>query len=427
MGVHYFIVLGLFGALVPEVSALMGTVAAPPPISTVKLQKQYVPIKRGDRVVAHKTAFFGTVHVGAPSAQTFTVVFDTGSGHVFVPTKECKSEACSTHRQYDRQQSSSAIDIDYDGVAIDPKVDERDQVALAFGTGEIAGEFVKEVVCLDRGAKSRAEALKRPDCVGLRLIMAVEMTPDPFASFAFDGVIGLGLGALSLHEEFNFFGQMSKQGLIAQPRFGVFLAQNDDDDSEIAFGGHDERRVSSPLRWAPVHSPELGHWQLRIKSVRVGNETVSLCEGKSCYTIVDSGTSLLGVPKQITSNLHHMMARQLSKDDDLSTTDCRKVSGPPIVFEMDDFSVQLEAEDYSRPAPMHVQSEDGSEMYGFCRASLLPVAMEEPLSKNLFIWGEPMLRKYYTAYDWQMKQIGFAEPRQPSKAAASFVDPVVTV
>eukprot|EP00747_Dinoflagellata_sp_TGD_P146289 gnl/TRDRNA2_/TRDRNA2_176677_c0_seq7.p1 gnl/TRDRNA2_/TRDRNA2_176677_c0~~gnl/TRDRNA2_/TRDRNA2_176677_c0_seq7.p1 ORF type:complete len:289 (+),score=57.57 gnl/TRDRNA2_/TRDRNA2_176677_c0_seq7:88-867(+) len=259
--------------------------------------------------------------------------------------------------------------------------------------------------------------------------MAVEMTPDPFATFAFDGVIGLGLEALSLHEEFNFFGQMSKQGLITQPRFGLFLAQNDEDDSEITFGGHDERRVSSPLRWAPVQSPELGHWQLRLKSVTVGNQTVSLCEGSSCYAIVDSGTSLLGVPKQITSNLHYMMARQLASGEDQSITDCRKVAGPPIVFELEDFTVQLEAEDYSRPAPMNVKSEDGSETYGFCRASLLPIAMEEPLSSNLFIWGEPMLRKYYTAYDWGKKQIGFAHPRQPSKAATDdiLMEPVVTV
>ena len=48
-----------------------------------------------------------------------------------------------------------------------------------------------------------------------------------------------------------------------------------------------------------------------------------------------------------------------------------------------------------------------------CRASLLPVDDAEVLGPKAWILGEPALRKYYTAYDWHGKRIGFAPSVQP--------------
>jgi len=56
---------------------------------TVQLSKQYVPVETNGGSVVHKTAYFGTVHVGFPVPQKFTVVFDTGSAHLFLPSSGC--------------------------------------------------------------------------------------------------------------------------------------------------------------------------------------------------------------------------------------------------------------------------------------------------------------------------------------------------
>merc|ERR1712066_737742 len=42
-----------------------------------------------------------------------------------------------------------------------------------------------------------------------------------------------------------------------------------------------------------------------------------------------------------------------------------------------------------------------------CHPTLMPMDVPEPLGPKLFILGEPVLRKYYTAYDWDKKRIGF--------------------
>mmetsp|Transcript_101536 Transcript_101536/g.160561 ORF Transcript_101536/g.160561 Transcript_101536/m.160561 type:complete len:125 (+) Transcript_101536:3-377(+) len=43
-----------------------------------------------------------------------------------------------------------------------------------------------------------------------------------------------------------------------------------------------------------------------------------------------------------------------------------------------------------------------------CAPRLMPVNFPAPLGPKLFIFGEPLLQKYYTVYDWSKEQVGFA-------------------
>merc|ERR1719262_1002249 len=47
-----------------------------------------------------------------------------------------------------------------------------------------------------------------------------------------------------------------------------------------------------------------------------------------------------------------------------------------------------------------------------CRSLFLPVDMKPPFGPKLFIWGEPVLRRYLTVYDLANKRIGFSLARQ---------------
>jgi len=323
------------------------------------------------------------------------------------------------HQRYSSSESGSAIHIDHSGKPVPEDAAERDQVSIAFGTGDVLGEFVRDVVCLsEHSALNTSQLQESGDCISVRVITATEMTEEPFYNFDFDGVVGLGLGALAVDPEFSYFGEMAKRGILPKPQFGFFLSMNDEVPSELSFGGHDETRVSEPLRWAKVMHPELGYWQVQIKSITIGGVSVPACDSGKCVGIVDSGTSLLGVPSQTIRDVHWKLARKIPGD--ASELDCRHVGGPQVVFDMGGIEISLGAEDYSRPTAMRVESNTTGTVQVVCRASLLPVDMGADGGNPLtWILGEPVLRKYYTTFDWKEEEIGFALAKQPPVGESS--------
>lgn len=409
---------------------------------TVPLQKQYVPVPTKDGTIfGYKTSYFGEVTTGSDQRQRFTVVFDTGSGHFLLPSTACKSPACAISKRYDRHKSPSVVDIEMDGRPLNASDSTRDQVSIAFGTGQVLGEFVEEEVCLGRG---------KTGCVNLRAVMALELSDDPFKIFAFDGVLGLGLDPLSLNQRFNFFGEMIGQKSKMPPHFAIFLSRSDEGESKITFGGHDERLATTPFEYVPIAKPELGFWQVQIMSVKIGDEFIEECENGACHAILDSGTSLFGVPREVHRTMHAKLARPIPKELESSPDgiDCRTVPGKKIIFNLGGgIFVSLQEEDYSRPVPVNMTvpakntsnsssnitsnsnisgngstSEEQKDAYKLmCRSFLLPVDKEgSSLGSKVFIFGEPFLRRYYTLWDFEKKRVGFslAGPHLPRSEAA---------
>mmetsp|Transcript_41013 Transcript_41013/g.112849 ORF Transcript_41013/g.112849 Transcript_41013/m.112849 type:complete len:482 (+) Transcript_41013:266-1711(+) len=415
----------------------------------VPLHRQRVPVRSEDGIVSFKSVYFGTVFLGMPR-QRFSMVFDTGSGHVIVPSVGCHSETCTMHSRYDPRLSSKSEEVDYDGTPIQAGAP-RDQITVAFGTGEVTGQFANELLCLGtdqeepppkEAARSQAgkaflgetnasirDALDEvpPECIPVRIVMATEMTQEPFASFTFDGVLGLGLEGLALAPEFSYFGMLAKLGQLAHGSFGVFLADSDDDFSEISFGGHNPDRVSSALTYVPVAMPELGYWQVQILAVRVGGKPMDFCNDGQCRAVVDTGTSLIAVPGAFADPLQDALESSLQDPEPqaASALNCRDAVGPLLEFDIDEngATLTLGPGDYARSS-IQTAEDDADEAVDAaakalggedvappqeakCRPTLMPIDLPEPLGPKLFILGEPVLRKYYTTYDWQLKRVGF--------------------
>lgn len=376
-------------------------------VISIPLTKQLVPVKRNGVQVSHKSAYFGTVQLGGTAhTQEFSMVFDTGSGHVIVPSDSCQSPSCVVHRRFNSKESASAVDIQVDGSPV-VKGDDRDQVTVGFGTGQVTGEFVSETVCLGvKGANGHGGVGR---CArGMKVVTGIEMSDEPFKAFSFDGVIGLGLPALSLDPSFSFFNQLSSQGRIVQPHFGLFLADSDTQPSEISFGGHNPKRLQSSLEWAPVTQPELGYWQIRVKAIRVAGKEIDYCSDGTCRAIVDTGTSHFGVPIPLIDQLQGALSTTHSANE---TVDCRDATGPDVEVELEGFALTLGTRDYARRLPFATENPESN----VCRPRLMRVGLPAPLGPKMFILGEPVLRKYYTVFNWGDKKVGFGVSQQDSE------------
>jgi len=368
---------------------------------TVELHRQRVPVRGPSGEISYKSVYFGTIFLGGPNPQEFSVVFDTGSGQVIVPSESCQSPTCRVHRRYDQRLSTgppAAQDVDYDGTPVDYGGD-RDQITVSFGTGEVTGEFVQESLCLGTVDRVMDSGGKVDDeCIWIRVVSATEMTDDPFQAFSFDGVLGLSLAGLALAPEFSFFNMMVQQGKVSEPSFGVFLGDHDGEPSEICFGGRNEERIASDIEWVPVTLPDMGYWQVMVKDILVGNKSLDFCDDGSCRAVVDTGTSLLAVPKVFVSDLQAEILHGQPATLPV-VADCTMAGLPSLTFVLDGMSLHLEGSDYSRMSGNH------------CRPALMPFEIAEPLGPKLFILGEPVLRKYYTIYNWKQQQVGFGKAK----------------
>eukprot|EP00933_Yihiella_yeosuensis_P046312 TRINITY_DN4182_c0_g1_i2.p1 TRINITY_DN4182_c0_g1~~TRINITY_DN4182_c0_g1_i2.p1 ORF type:complete len:540 (+),score=97.08 TRINITY_DN4182_c0_g1_i2:275-1894(+) len=450
-------------------------------VFSVQLKRQQIPLHSSDGIVHHKSAYYGNIHIGSPP-QEFQVVFDTGSGHLVVPSIMCRSETCRNHHRYRRRASSLAQDIDVDGSPVQPN-QARDQITVSFGTGEVTGIFVRDQVCLgpapvdvvtagsaaatsllqvdrsklktvaapveDLEEDDSDEASQRPKhgCVDLRMVAATEMTEDPFASFEFDGVLGLGLPSLSQTPEFNFLEAAapagSWQSLVpgTERMFGVFLAKSSEEQSEITFGGWKDEHFKdgAELAFCTAHNKEDGYWQIDVFGIKVDGKPLDFCDD-GCRAVVDTGTSLLGVPSALGPLLVDLLRHPASGRGPGSCSG----PGPKLEIDLGNFTVVLDPADYARPeivdgsddvkessdhdaqvtsdvhnvtdvdeghsknSSISIANEPAEE---FCVPMVMHIDLPEPLHPRTLILGEPVLQRFYTVFDATVPRVGFVEAR----------------
>lgn len=169
--------------------------------------------------------------------------------------------------------------------------------------------------------------------------------------------------------------------------------------------------MKGPLSWSPVLSPEEGHWRVGVDNVTIGNTVIDVCATGNCSAIVDTGSSLLGVPRATMKSIFKETLRIVPGARSVEGIDCRNVPGTPIVFHMaGGFEITLGADGYSRPGPGTMRRPDGDQIV--CQSIVLPVdIMETPV----FVFGEPVLQRYYTSFDADQRRIGFALARHESE------------
>jgi hypothetical protein len=342
----------------------------------------------GHRRSGQASEYYGQVIVGSPP-QKFMVVFDTGSGNLLLPSKECVDEACTSHKRFDSGLSATALQIAYadqptNVVAPDGS---RDVVTITFGTGEMSGVYIRDNICLGAG----------DICCKANFVAATEESDEPFSLVPFDGILGLSLPQMAEGPAFSVLDRLVESGVLQDGVFGVFFG-NEGEQSEITFGTYKREQMATELFWAPITIP--GYWQVAMDDITLANKNLGLCTGEhKCQVAVDTGTSLLAGPSEVVSTL----VEKLQVADDCSNLQ----SLPDLGFIVGDHILNLKPEDYV------------AETSDRCSVGLMSLDIPPPKGP-LFIFGDPFLRKYYTVYDRKKMRVGFAlakhKPTPPGAA-----------
>jgi hypothetical protein len=293
-----------------------------------------------------------------------------------VPGSKCDDKACTSHRRFESENSTSAIQIGWADEPKKPMVDDdRDTKSLMMLGADVSGEFVRDKICI--GAKGQM-------CGVTDFVTLLEEGDDPFAQLAFDGVLGIAPTSQDA-KEFNFLDSLFSKRKAGASMISLYLSETSAKvpaGGEIVFGGFRKERMAKELAWIPVS--ETGTWQIPIDDITVDGKRANLCTKGWCEAALDTGASMVFAPG-------NMLSRMMSHID--PGDDCSKRTAKLGIM-VNGHTFEMEPEDYLE------RSSDSCEF-------LLASTPNTGKGPNIVL-GYPFLRRFFTVFDYEKSRIGIA-------------------
>ncbi|KAF9995510.1 hypothetical protein BGZ79_010802 [Entomortierella chlamydospora] len=328
------------------------------------------------------TQWVAAMMIGTP-AQEFSVVFDTGSSDLWVPSTSCQSSTCSNLHRYNPGKSSTYTQ---DGRAWSINYADSSWVSGVLGIDDItvAGITVK----------------------GQAFGMASVNTGSTAAT-GVDGIMGLGLDANTQVGDIRTpITSMLSQNQIEHRIVSVWLnkASNQDaslsDGGEFIFGGVDPSLYTGKITYVPVTSDT--DWEISVDQLFVGRKQLSLSNAASS-AIVDTGSSYILFPDYLATAFHRAIPNS-QYDSKLGwLIPCALANSRTV----GDLTFVLGGQKFSVPLSDIVILK--SEYNGYCLSAIDSwQELDGQGSQSGILLGDLFIKNQYVVYDYDKKRIGFA-------------------
>lgn len=308
--------------------------------------------------------YYGELTVGTPP-QTFSVVFDTGSSNLWVPSDTCSK--CQGKNLYSHAKSST---YSKDGRRFD----------IAYGSGPVSGKFSSDSV--DVGSVGvTGQKFGEVDVVsGLGQL---------YQMGKFDGIMGLGFDSISVNHVPPVFQNMVTQGVVDEPVFSFYLTSTEGQDGEMVIGGIDHDHFHGNLTYVPLISES--YWAIELDHMKINGKNYA----STRFGIADTGTSLLAGPSKDVRALAKAIGAKKPFFSPVYMVDCDKVSSLPDI----EIGLGHNGAVFSISAKDYIIEMSGQCVFG---------AQGIDMPGGGWILGDIFLRKWYTVYDFGQKRLGIA-------------------
>lgn len=315
--------------------------------------------------------YYGEVLIGSPP-QKFTVIYDSGSSNLWVPSKACNN-------------CKKAADL-YDSSKSSKYVKDGQSFALQYGTGSCNGFISKDDVTFG-GVTIDGQSFGE----------VTTEAADVFGTAPFDGILGLGPAAAAVDKVPMPMQMLVDQRKIAHNIFAFYLTSNGASGSTITLGGTDEAFYTGDFSYVPLAKAAslLPYWLVSASDIKVAGQSTGACNRLTgCYMVVDTGTSVLAGPPSAMNAL-------IGKIGNVNS-DCSNAAALPTI------SFSMGGKDFDLGPDFYVLRQKDDQGKTECQLGI------EGINAGVPIWilGDPFLRKYYTVWDAEQKRVGFATAKQ---------------
>eukprot|EP01041_Mallomonas_annulata_P014095 gene14095-29989_t len=309
--------------------------------------------------------YFGTISLGTP-AQSFQVIFDTGSSDLWVASSKCGS-SCGNHPKYDSSKSSTYTE--------DGKI-----FKIKYGSGPVSGFQSIDELSVGGLSVPNQDFAEVTDASGLGLAYKVGK---------FDGIFGLAFPILSVNKIPTPIENLISAKIIDKAQFAFYLGKENGDKGELVLGGYNPDRCGGNITWVPLSSET--YWEIVLDDVKLGD--VDFISPGEHHAIVDSGTSILTGPSEDVEKIAKKLGAKRFIHGQYIIS-CKNMEHLPNI----DFTIAGEV--YTLTPKDYILAAGP-----ICMLGIMAMDIPKP-GGPLWILGDVFMRKFYTIFDVTDQRVG---------------------
>lgn len=338
-----------------------------------------IPLTRGGFELKEneesKMSYYGHIAVGTPP-KPFKVMFDTTTGDSWLPHYTWNPFGRYLHSGIGYHGTSSKSSIKFDA----------EQKIYYRGTGLTGKAYIDMMMF---AYDSHAPSMK----TGVKFLAAYANT-SRLRDEHYDGVIAMAPITHSDIGMANILDVLHEAGLIEKREFTLWLNPTPHVayGGELMLGGSDPLRHSGDFRYHKLIGSN--HWQIFVRQLFMGEKVIC----NVCEIILDTGSVDMYGPSNSVMKIYEIVNVEKDLTTGLPTVDCYSVENlPSIEFYIDGLTYLFLPSNYVR---RFKQSDQSLKCYIGIKS--------HNYESDIWILGTNFLRQYYTRFDYENRQVGFA-------------------
>jgi hypothetical protein len=317
--------------------------------------------------------YVSQISIGTP-AQTFDVIFDTGSADLWIPDTSCTGLACRSKTKFDSSKSSTYKKV-------------SGTWTIHYGTGSAKGFEGLDEVCFTGTSL----------CLSQQRFGQATSIASFFAEQPIDGICGMAFKAISQERVTPPVIALMPQ--LDEQMFQVWMTAvgaAEKTGGQFTFGAYDTEHCSQDITYVPLTSDT--YYEYKMDKVCAGSYCASGTSG-SFKVISDTGTSLVGGPSADIRQIASQVGATYNSNYESYMIDCN-ANSPDITFYIDGKEYPVTAKNYIIPADT-----TGRECYfGF-------MPMSAGFGMPSWILGDTFHREWCHVYDPIKSRIGLSRAK----------------